>query len=1039
MELNRKEEEILKFWLENNVNQKIKEKNKDGKKFYFLEGPPYVTGVPGFHHAWVIVTKDLLLRYKRYKGFNVHDRAGFDVHGLPTEVKVEKLLNVTSKKDIAERIGVDNFIEKCKSYVDEEVKADIKIFERYGSSLDYSTTYIPYKKDYIDKGWWLFKKIFEKKLVYEGSQPLAYCPHCETVLAQGPEIEYGTESDPSIFIKFKVKAETSNVNVPENTYFVVWTTTPWTLVSNVAIAVNPKLVYVLVSSGGENYIVAKDRLDEFSASTGLNVAVLSEFYGSELAGTEYEHFFGKDVPVQNKIARYHKIIESETFVLGNEGTGLLHVAPGHGPEDFKLGKAEKLPILSPVDEQARYTEEAGIFANLDVPKSANEALLKYLHDKSVLLFKGSISHSYPHCWRCGSKLIYRATRQWYINVEKLKGKMLKENSKVKWYPSIASEWFMEAIKSSPDWTISRQRYWGIPIPIWKCDACNALYVVGSSKELAELSGKELEDMHRPYVDSIAIKCQKCGGTMHRISDIFDVWYDSGVAHTASLSSEEFEKLFPADWISESGDQIRGWFATLLRTSVAVYGKTPYLNVNFGGMVKDELGQEMHRHLGNAINASEILDISSADGFRLWSLSKPRWQELRLKKHELEEANSNIITIYNIAELAKELAQLSKINTKAEIRLPGKLELEERWIISKLNSVIANMTNWLDSYMLDNAVKEIRDFLLVDLSRFYLKFAKQRAEYSKRDLRRVSLILNYIFKQSLILSSIVIPFSSESIYQDIYADGNSIFMNDWPKPKKHSINADLEEKFELFKDIANAILSLREQKKAKLRWPINSVTIKSSSYQILEEMAELVPLIKMYANAKDVKLEKRDTTKRAIKPVFAKIGPAFKGDAQIVADELQKQDADSVSNEIAKSGFYPLHTSKGVFNILPEHVVIIESPAQENEGTISFKGSIIGISIDTELTEELRNELLVREFVRRIQIMRKEMQLKKMNSVRLYSIMPEKFVSVLSEHEEEIKKIAGLSSINYKGNIPDGIHEKSWDILGEKVTIALEKA
>ncbi len=1037
MELKQKEEQILEFWLKNNVNQKVREKNKSGKKFYFLEGPPYVTGVPGFHHAWVIVTKDMLLRYKRYRGFAVHDRAGFDVHGLPTEVKVEKLLNVASKKDIAERIGVDKFVEKCRDYVDEEVKADIQVFERYGSSLDYGTTYIPYKKDYIDRSWGIFKKIFEKKLVYEGSEPLAYCPHCETVLAQGPEIEYKLENDPSIFVKFKAKEETSGVKMPGSTYLIVWTTTPWTLVSNVAIAVNPKLAYVLVSSGSEHYIVAKSRLDEFTASTGLNVVVVSEFYGSELVGTEYEHPFGNDVPMQNKITKYHKVIESESFVSESEGTGLLHVAPGHGPEDFKLGKANKMPIISPVDEHARYTNEAGIFANLDVPEGANKAVLKYLSEKGSLLFKGTVSHSYPHCWRCGNKLIYRATRQWYINVEKLKGKMLRENSKVKWHPSIASEWFAEAIKSSPDWCISRQRYWGIPIPIWKCDACNALYVVGSSKELAELSGKEPEDLHRPYVDTITFKCQKCGGTMHRISDIFDVWYDSGVAHTASLSSDEFERLFPADWISESGDQIRGWFATLLRTSVAVYGKTPFLHVNFGGMVKDELGQEMHRHLGNAINASEILEISSADGFRLWSLSKPRWQELRLKKHELEEANSNIMTIYNIAELAKELAELSGIDARAEIKPKGMLELEEQWILSRLNSLIANMTNWLDSYMLDNAVRGIKDFLLIDFSRFYLKFAKQRAEHSKRDLKRVALLVNHILKKALVLASIVVPFSAESIYQEQFSNGQSIFMSAWPKAQKKYINKPIEEKFDLFKDLSNTILFLREQKGIKLRWPISRVIIKTNSESVAEMIEELAPLIEMYANAKNVEVKISEVSKKQIRPVFAKIGPAFKSDSQMVADELKKQDADTVSNEVASKGYFALHTSKGVFNILPEHFAIVES-GSEVEPTLTFSGSVISVGIDSEMSKELRNELIEREFVRRIQLMRKELGLKKPAKIAVYAKIPEAYVSVLKNFEGNMRRIVGASKIYFDMQIPESAYKKEWEIDGELFLIGVSQ-
>jgi len=1042
MDIKAHEDSVLKYWAEHGVNASVRRKNLSGKKFYFLDGPPYATGEPGFYHAWVVVTKDLMLRYKRYRGFNVHDRAGFDVHGLPIEVKVERQLNLSSKKDIQERIGVGNFIEKCKAYAEEQVKLAIGTFKRYGVSFDFDSVYLPYKKEYIEKGWAAFKLIYGKKLVYESSEPLAYCPHCETVLsAQGPEVEYSIETDPSIFVKFKVKDGTSNVKLPKDTYLVVWTTTPWTLVSNVAIAVNPKALYIVVVVNNINYIIAKSRLDDFTAAINASAVIVSEFYGSELEGTQYESLFNNDVPVQKRASRFHKIISSESFVSATEGTGLLHVAPGHGPEDFKLGREHKLPALSPIDEHARYTSEAGIFSNLAVPKEANSSVLEYLKKSGALLFQGTVSHSYPHCWRCGSKLIYRTTKQYYINVQKIKKKMLAQNAKIKWHPGFASEWFKDAIESSPDWCISRQRYWGIPIPIWKCDKCSNEKVIGSAAELSELSEQKhtLNDLHRPYVDDITIKCDKCGGTMHRISDIFDVWYDSGISHTASLSEDEFKNLFPADWISESVDQIRGWFTTLLRTGVALYGKTPFLNVSIGGMVKDELGNEMHRHLGNVVSANELLEISSADGFRLWCQSRPRWEELRLKKAEITEANSNIITLYNIAELAKELSSLAGIDAKSVSKPPAGLEPEEQWIVSRLNTLIQESTNNLDNYAIDTMVRGIRSFILEDLSRFYLKFAKQRAELGTRsEIRRIATLVLYVLKNTLIMGSIIMPFTTEHIYQELFSDNSSIFMNDWPKPIKSKIDHELEDKFNLFKEIANAVLSLREQKHAKLRWPISEVIIKTSSDSIIETIGELEPLIEMYANAKDVKVYKGNISSKIVKPIFSKLGPAFKSNAQTVAEALSHENPDLVSDGIASSGYYALHTSKGVFNILPEHFVIEESANEGDAASISYNGSILVVDINTELTSELREELLMREFIRRIQLMRKEMSLKKLSKVNLYAAVPEKYKDVLIKYNESIKKIAGISNIAYNDTLPQGAYEKSWNIFDEEFIIALEK-
>jgi isoleucyl-tRNA synthetase len=1047
LDIKSREEEVLKYWTEHSIDDSVRKKNSGGKKFYFLDGPPYVTGELAAHHIWVETIKDLVLRYKRYRGLKVHDRAGFDVHGLPTEVKVEKMLGVTSKRDIEERIGIDRFVAECKAYAGGQAKGAIDSYIRFGSSLDFKNVYLPYENYYISNGWFIFKELYKKKLLYKGLAPLAYCPRCETVLsAQGPEVEYEDTTDSSLYIRFKVdlhRSKDAKIKLDANTYLVVWTTTPWTLPSNMAIAVNPKELYVIASTGHEHYIVAKERLEAFASATDLSLVISSEFYGSELERIYYISPLEKEVPIQKTFARYHRVILSEGFVSITEGTGLLHVAPGHGPEDFKLGKQNGMPAFSPIDAHAEYTEEAGVFGGLKVPAEANTGVLEKLKENHAILFEGTLRHSYPHCWRCHSKLIYRATEQWFVNVQKIKKKMLKENTKIIWHPAAATDWFADAVANSPDWCVSRQRYWGAPLPVWACDKCDAVEVMGSSKELMERAGLESElfDLHRPYVDRVTFGCKNCDGGMKRVPDIFDVWYDAGISHTASLRAGEFEKLFPADWITESRDQIRGWFSVLLRTSVAVYGKTSFKRVNIGGMIKDELGQQMHRHLGNTVSVTELLGIVSADGFRLWCASHPRWLELKLKSNELTEADSNIMTIYNVANLVKEFALLSNNDIK-KLRKPSpaKLQTEERWILSRLNTLIEETTSNMENYYVDVAVKDIRDFILEDLSRFYLKFAKQRAETeNKAGLKRISNITAYVLHRALVLASIVVPFAAESMYRELFGvKDESIFMGGWPRPDKKFINKALEEDFAVLKESANAILYLREQRNAKLRWPIKEATIETSSDSVIASLERVSNQLAMYTNSKSIKILKGSASAKEVKPLFQALGPAFKENAQAVADELKKQNANAVEKEIDASGYFRLHTSKGTFDIKPGQFNIVENVKSEKGASARYKNTDLYFDIDTELTGEIREELVTREFIRRVQVMRKELSLTRMDSIALYIKVDEATKKLVQKGNDQIKRVAKAKSIGINGKVPDDVQMKGFDILGAKAEIGISK-
>lgn len=1044
-DLNSIEEEMQEYWKSNNILDKTRMINKGKKKFYFLDGPPYVTGDLHLGSMWIKVIKDVYIRYKRFNGFDVRDMAGYDVHGLPIENKVEKELGIKAKNEIETVVGVEKFIEACKKYVDTFMGRMDKDFHRFAISLDFEHPYLPFTNSYIESGWKIFKRISEKGYVYKNNKTTAYCPHCQTSLAQGTmEVEYKEEKDWSVYFTLDVdvsnSAAKSKLKLPENLYLLVWTTTPWTLPANIAVAVQPKEQYVIANIKGKRFVIAKKRSDALIDVIGESAIIEAEFYGSELDGVSYFGPLEENIPNQKELRRYHRIILSADLVNMDDGSGLVHIAPGHGLEDYAIGIKNHLPIISPVTADARYTKDAGKYEGVKVPGDANEAIIKDLELNGTLIKKGLISHSYPHCWRCDTKVIYIATPQLFFDIQRIKSKLISENSKVLWHPKEAMNWQADVLKNAPDWCISRQRYWDIPIPIWECKKCDTLHTIGSLDELRALSLEPamvlaLKDLHRPYIDRIRIKCPKCGNAMNRIPDVFDVWFDSGIAFRASLTDEEFARLFPIDYIVEGKDQLRGWFSSLLRISVLAYGRNPYKNIGVDGMLLDSEGREMHKKLGNYVSISEFLKDNSADSFRLWSVQHTPWLDMRLKMNEIKDAERTTMIIHNISSLIGEYEQLLGFRPSIKRKISTKLlEPEEQWLISRLESVVLEVTAHLESYEAYKGITALSNFITEDFSRFYLKIAKRKLSSQKKHNAKIVLgIIDYTLYKTNILLSIATPFTSEKIYLERYRSKESVFFEKWPKANVKNIDKDLEKSFGIVREAITAVLNSRERANIPLKLPLQSATFELNSDDAFRALRDMSPIIESYCNVRKIKISESANAEEEIRPVFHRLGPDFKQNAQIVADAMKHINPEELDSSVERFGHYELHTDKGTFRIGQEHYTKVKK-ALESNVTLFRHGRV---SINTEISEEMKEEAFIRDLIHKLQMMRKEAGLKKMDKIRLYYDVMESADAIVRKNIQTVKKSLNAVSVSKLKNEHEDA--KEINVQDETFKITLEKS
>ncbi len=1039
------EPKILSYWSDNKIYEKIR-MNKDKPKYYFLDGPPYPSSdVPHIGTAWNKIMKDVVIRFRRMKGFAVWDQPGYDTHGLPIEVAVEKKLGLMSKRDIEERLGVERFVSECKELAYKNSIEMSRHFWELGVSMDWSNPYYTFKNEYVEASWWLIKKAHEKGLLDRGLKVVWWCPRCETVLADYEVSEYKNLSDPSIYVKFPLVDGDSNL--------LIWTTTPWTLPANVFVMAHPDEEYVEVLVDGEKLILMGALLEK--VMEGKEYEILRRFKGSELEGLRYRHPLEGIVDAQEMAKEYHMVVMAPEFVSSEEGTGLVHSAPGHGEEDYKVGSKMGFPVISLVDERGRYVDEAGKYRGMEIFE-ANREIIKDLKESGALFKEDRIVHRYPICWRCKTRLIIRATQQWFLKVTNIKDELIEAIKKVEIIPDWGYDRFINWLNELRDWVISRQRYWGIPIPIWMCKKCEDYVVVGGLKDLEALGVdiSQIKDLHRPWIDRVKLKCRKCGDDMNRVEDVMDVWFDSGVSFYASLGypmkEKPFKELYPVDFITEGHDQVRGWFFSLLRAGVIGFGESPYKKVVIHGFVLDEKGREMHKSLGNYVPPTAVIERFGRDVLRYGVLQHTIWEDLKFSWTSMELAYRELNILWNtylFASLYMNLDKYSYEENPIEKYL-DKLYPEDRWILSRINTLVKNADGMLEKSLLHEALRMAREFFLEDLSRRYIRLIRWRTWLEGDDERKLSAysVLYYTLFKLLKLLSPFIPFITEEIYLKMFRPAiedalDSIHMYEYPDVDESFIDLELERAMEYIDKVLEAGGAARMEAGVKFRVPLKNLYVLSDSSELEKALEVFSDVVKSQLNVKNVYfLSPGEINRFMVKiaePNLSVLGPAFRGDTPKVAEYISNKSVD-VAREIVEKGSVKLVIDGKEYTVSEEMVNLVEKP-MENYVVKEFEyGYLV---LDREISEEEVAEGLARDIVRRIQFMRKELDLPIDAYIRVVISAPdEKSMSYIESMKDYIMNetrarefIVGLDV-----DIPVGMYVKDWDISGDNYRIGIKQ-
>ncbi|MEA2037171.1 MAG: isoleucine--tRNA ligase [Nanoarchaeota archaeon] len=1019
------EKEILDFWQKNKVYERAKAKNKGKKSYYFLDGPPYTSGKIHLGIAWNKSLKDSVLRYKRMNGLDVWDRAGYDMHGLPTAHKVMEKLKLENKDDIP-KYGVAKFIEECKKLCTGNMEMMNNDFHRMGIWMGFENAYQSIKNEFMEGEWWLVKKAHENKRLYEGLKSMHWCPKCATALAKH-ELEYQNVTDDSIFLKFNIKDR-------ENEYFIIWTTTPWTIAYNLGIMVNPEEDYVKAKVENEVWVVAKKLANVFISSLDKKFEIIEEFKGEKLEGEGYEHPFTEELKewytkLKKKSKAVHTVLLSKEYVDTSSGSGLVHTAPGCGPEDFEIGHRYGIPPFNTLTENGKYDDTMGKFSGLDAKKD-NKKFIDELEKQGALLAVRPVEHEYAHCWRCKNPVVFKTTKQWFFKVEDLKEKMRKLNKKVHWVPDWAgSNWFDSWLDNLRDNGITRQRYWGTPLPIWRCDKCKDYDVIGSVEELKKLAGKVPDDLHKPYIDEVKIKC-KCGHEKTRISDILDVWIDAGTTSWTCLDypnkKDLFEKLWPPEFILEGKDQIRGWFNLLLVASMISMDKHPYKACYMHGFVQDAEGRKMSKSMGNIISPYEIIDKFGADTLRYYMVGGANpGLDINYNLEDTKIKHKNLTVLWNIHKYLIDLVKNSKVDPKKLKISKKKCSLEEKYILSKLNSTIKKVTELFEKYKL-NDIPWVIEELYLELSRTYIQLTRDKSSIgSDGGKELVIATVYYVLFETLKLSAPIMPFITEKIYMNFKEvfnlEGDSIHLHPWPKHIEGDINIELERNIETSQNIIQSILAGREKIALGVRWPLKEIIITTKDEKIVQATNELQDAIKTQTNIKEIKVQSLKGVKEVVKADFSKLGPDFGKLAPKIIAKLSTESPDSILNHLEKEGKFVIKIDGVELNIVKEHIIVerkIPWPYQE----VEFKGGFL--YLNKELTPELEAEGFSREIMRRVQSLRKKAGLEKKDNIDLTIKADDDLKKKIDNFKDQIMEKVGASALTISEASPKGKYEST---------------
>lgn len=1019
------EGKILAKWKEENILEKTIENRKDNETWVFYDGPIYANAKPGIHHVLAKTIKDSFCKYKTMKGYKVLRKIGLDTHGLPIEVNVEKKLGFKTKADI-EKFGIENFCRECNNATALNIDEVNLLTDNMGQFIDSKHPYVTCSNEFIESEWWLIKEIDKKGLIYYGNKVLPYCPRCGTELSAN-EVGQGYQEDSvnTVIVPFKIK--------DSDTYFLVWTTTPWTLMANVALCVNPDLEYIKVSSMGYKFIVAKSLANKV---LGDDFEVLETYKGTDLVGTNYEQL----MPFAEVEGKCFEVV-ADSYVTSEDGTGIVHIAPAYGDDDNRVCKENGIGFVNPVGKDGCYTTGPWK-GTLVTDKDLEIEIIKWLKENDKLFKKIKLTHDYPHCWRCHSPLIYYSKPAWYIRTTEYKDKILEANKTVSWHPDyVGTKRFNNWLENMVDWGISRNRYWGCPMPIWICSSCGEKHVIGSIKELDDMKVGDIDvknmELHRPYIDEVHIKCPKCNGIMNRVTDVMDVWFDSGAMPYAQFhypfeNKELFESQFPADFIAEGVDQTRGWFNSLICISTIVSGVSSFKNVVVNDMVLDSNGKKMSKSTGNIIDPIKIMEEYGADTVRWYMLyASPVWTPLKFDVEGLKEVHSKFFNplrnSYNFFAIYANADKITDINT-CRVEYNDREDID-KWLLSKYNKLIKEVTEAYDEYDLNKVVKLITDFTSIDLSNWYIRRNRDRFWDNLMTTSKKSVYMT-TYEVLEGLSKLIAPIASytaEEIYTNLTGN-TSVHLSDFPVCNEELIDLKLEEKMDLVRDLISIGRNVREESKIKVRQPISEILLDKKKEKVI---GELTSLIKEELNVKEVIYTDDLSTYMnfMVKPNFKEVGKIFGKNIKEFSDKLLELSNEDI-NKLENNESIKMSIDNTTYDITKDMVDIRIS---SKEG---FKAMVVGnnfVILNTVITKELENEGLARETISKVQQLRKTMNFDITDRINMY-------IDATSEYKENIKDYLDMikdETLTINVYDKDGIEDKV-NINDYEVGFVLEK-